>query len=276
MNFGSLLGTYTSDSIPFWVHWFIHIPVVRQKVMHRSVSHIQVFEQGIVLRHGQGSARKLDTQLRYTDIRRVWFEEYNLPGDDKAFGFRIDIIGQNLDVLFSMKKVVANASDSDYLLMKQLSQIWHQVNWKHYNVVAAVIQLSAAMAGRTDLAADTPVYLCMQKGNTRFAYTAYHWEFPGGKIEEGESETEALCRELREEMNYQVAVVRPLITVDHSYPDFSLRMSCYLCTADTAQFERREHADHRWLTAAELSLLDWCDADKPVAASIAKLASTAT
>ena len=84
---------------------------------------------------------------------------------------------------------------------------------KHYNVVAAVV----CHKGK---------YLCMQKGKTKFEYTSYKWEFPGGKIESGETPEEALKREIREELATEIEVKELLTTIDYDYPKFHLTMHC--------------------------------------------------
>ena len=84
---------------------------------------------------------------------------------------------------------------------------------KHYNVVAAVV----CYEGK---------FLCMQKGKTKFEYISYKWEFPGGKIEPGETPQQALARELLEEMEYPVEVGEKLVTVNHEYSDFSITTFC--------------------------------------------------
>ena len=122
---------------------------------------------------------------------------------------------------------------------------------KHIEVVCAVIEYDGK-------------FLCMQRANRGSLSTAGKWEFPGGKIEPEESQESALRRELQEEMDYEVDVVKYLMTVCHQYPDFHITMHAYLCMANTETFNRKEHINHKWLHPAELSLLDWADADAPI------------
>lgn len=267
MSLGEQIGIYQSDSIPLWVEWMMYLPGLKKKFARRAVSEIRVFEQGIMLLHGKG-ARQEDRAmtLSYKEIRRVWFERFQTGSEQAGHtAFRIDIIAENLDTLFSLTKEDCAEDDADLRLMEYLYQTWKAATWRHYHVVAAIVQMPAGRAGRTDLPdPETPVYLCMQKPRTRYDYTSYHWEFPGGKVELGESEPQALQRELREEMEYEIEVGKHLTTVEHSYRDFSLSLSCYLCTAATPDFVRKEHQDHRWLTAGEMTALEWCAADYPV------------
>lgn len=251
-----MLGIYRTSSLPLLASWAIRLGWFKGRYARYNVSELEVHDDRIVLRAMHGD-RRSRTYL-YTDIRRVWFERFNGGSpSDEVTSFRIDIIAQNLDVIFSITQHDCELDDPNLLLMEQLYQCWRRATWRHYHVVAAVI----CHEGR---------YLCMQRGDTRYAYTSRHWEFPGGKVEEGESEPDALRRELLEEMDYPVTVERHLLDVEHTYPDFSLTLSCWLCTAKTDQFTRREHIDHRWLTPSELLSLDWCAADLPMVQTLVK------
>lgn len=126
---------------------------------------------------------------------------------------------------------------------------------KHYDVVAAVICRGDKI-------------LCMQKGNTKYAYTSYKYEFPGGKIEPGETGRDALHRELIEEMDYDVAVGREIVTVNHDYPDFSISLTAYYCEAASADFHMNEHVGYKWCSCEELSKIDWAAADVAIAEAV--------
>jgi 8-oxo-dGTP diphosphatase len=90
------------------------------------------------------------------------------------------------------------------------------------------------------------------------------WEFPGGKIEAGESLEECLHRELREEMEVSVVIGRALLPQTHHYPDFTVTLYPFVCQLATEEIVLREHAAIRWLAPNELLTLDWASADLPV------------
>ena len=100
-------------------------------------------------------------------------------------------------------------------------------------VVAAVIYLENKI-------------LCFKRGASKFDYVAFKYEFPGGKLEYGESQVDALKRELHEELCLDVTVGRKLTTVFHEYPDFSIRLHCYLCVTDEFNGHLTDHVARRF------------------------------
>lgn len=122
---------------------------------------------------------------------------------------------------------------------------------KHIHVVAAVIIHNKKI-------------LCVQRGPAKYDYISKKWEFPGGKLEEGETKLEAIVREIKEELHMEINVDAFLITVEHTYPDFQLTMDTFLCSSITAELTLTEHGDYKWLEKSELSELDWAAADLPI------------
>lgn len=117
---------------------------------------------------------------------------------------------------------------------------------------------------------DQGLILAVQRGEHAKSYISRKWEFPGGKIEEGERREEALRRELAEELSVAVHVASLITTVHHSYPDFHLVMHAYHCTIRSGVVQLTEHIDSKWLGLADLSALDWAAADVPVVAALEK------
>lgn len=120
---------------------------------------------------------------------------------------------------------------------------------KHIEVVAGIIQSGGKI-------------FATQRGYGEFKDG---WEFPGGKMEPGESQKQALTRELKEELAVNVNVEDFLCTVNYDYPAFHLTMHCYFCAiADDKSPELLEHEAAKWLSPAELQSVDWLPADVEV------------
>ena len=106
--------------------------------------------------------------------------------------------------------------------------------------------------------------LCVQRPKNKLSYISEKFEFPGGKIEQGETQKDALKRELFEELNSRTAIKSLFLTVVHEYPDFELTMHSYICEVETKELILQEHIAQEWLTLQELNKLDWAAADIPI------------
>lgn len=129
---------------------------------------------------------------------------------------------------------------------------------KHYTVSAAII-------------VENKKILCVQRNKGKYDYISYKYEFPGGKLEVGENEEDALKREISEELNLEIDVAEKFLVVTHEYLDFDLTMHSYLCKANTEELVLKEHIDAKWLYKNELIELDWAAADLPI---VSKLINT--
>ncbi len=114
----------------------------------------------------------------------------------------------------------------------------------------------------------------IRQGNKIFAtqrgYGDYKdwWEFPGGKIELGESSEEAIIREIREELNTEIEVEGFLATVDYDYPEFHLTMDCFWCRVVEGRLQLLEHEAAKWLPLNDLWQVNWLPADVLVVKAI--------
>ena len=125
---------------------------------------------------------------------------------------------------------------------------------KHIEVVAAIIRRGNEI-------------FATQRGYGEFKDL---WEFPGGKIEAGESPEQALVREIREELDTEIRVERLLRTVEWDYPTFHLSMDCFICKIESGDLHLREHEAARWLDLEHLNDVDWLPADLQLIPEIAK------
>jgi len=117
---------------------------------------------------------------------------------------------------------------------------------------------------------DQGKILCVQRGENKYDYISKKWEFPGGKVEEGESIESCVVREIKEELKLEINVLDAFVQVDHQYPDFRIIMDAFLCEITEGNLVLTEHVDFKWLKAADLNQLDWAAADIPIVQKLMK------
>ena len=110
--------------------------------------------------------------------------------------------------------------------------------------------------------------LCTQREQGKYDYISYKWEFPGGKIEEGETKEQTLARELMEELNLEVEIQDFFYQVEHDYPDFHLSMTVFNCFTAQKELSMNVHKSLKWLYPEEMKELDWAAVDVPIAKKI--------
>ena len=120
-----------------------------------------------------------------------------------------------------------------------------QTTRKHIKVAAAIIM-------------DNGKIFATQRAHGEFKDG---WEFPGGKIEQGETPKQAAKREVMEELDTEIEVGELFDTVEYDYPSFHLTMYCFLCTVKSGDLVLKEHQAAKWLTKESLDSVDWLPAD---------------
>lgn len=112
--------------------------------------------------------------------------------------------------------------------------------------------------------------LCTLRDQGKYDYVSFKWEFPGGKIEAGETNHQTLTRELQEELDINVSIGDFYTQVEHDYPDFHLSMAIYDCKILSDHMKMNVHKALKWVKPEDLLELDWADADRPVAEQLYK------
>ena len=97
------------------------------------------------------------------------------------------------------------------------------------------------------------------------------WEFPGGKIDVGESPEDALVREIQEELDTEIEIIDLLETVEYDYPNFHLSMDCFICKIKSGELVLKEHEASAWLTKETIYTVDWLPSDKGLLPKINQL-----
>lgn len=129
---------------------------------------------------------------------------------------------------------------------------------KKLSVVAAIIKNEGKI-------------LCVKRGAHRNEEVSFKYEFPGGKIEIGETREAALTREIYEELNLSISVEFEFTKVTHNYNEFCIEMTCFVCNSIETTPVLTEHIDYVWLHPSELMNLNWAPADIPVVQKLAAL-----
>jgi 8-oxo-dGTP diphosphatase len=119
------------------------------------------------------------------------------------------------------------------------------------------IRVAAAVIKASDDKAE-PIIFATQRGYGEFKGG---WEFPGGKIEAGETPQEALKREIKEELDTEISVGEFIDTIEYDYPTFHLSMDCFWCQIVSGDLVLKEHEAAKWLTKEKLDSVDWLPAD---------------
>jgi 8-oxo-dGTP diphosphatase len=132
---------------------------------------------------------------------------------------------------------------------------------KPFDVVAAIISVNQKI-------------LCVQRGKGKHPYLAYKYEFPGGKVEPGETEEQAIIREIKEELDLEISVEKKFLSVQHTYPDITITLHSFLCRCENPTITLTEHLNYKWLFIGELKELEWAAADEPIVRKLEEMESS--
>ena len=132
---------------------------------------------------------------------------------------------------------------------------------KNHSVAGIVPEKKVLQVVGAAIINDNGEVLCAQRG---YGSLKGKWEFPGGKIEQGESDAEALTREIKEELGINVSVKEMIDENYHEYETFSVNLKVYKCSYVSGEINDGEHQSLKWVDSKKLNELDWADADKPI------------
>jgi 8-oxo-dGTP diphosphatase len=132
------------------------------------------------------------------------------------------------------------------------------VEWKKIKLKKPVMKKIDVVAA---VIVDHQKVLCVQRDAGKYDYLSYKYEFPGGKVEKGESLEAALHREIREELLLDITIDRLYLTVEHDYPDFAITLHCFLCSCEYPHLTLTEYLEARWMPLDLIATLEWAEAD---------------
>lgn len=104
--------------------------------------------------------------------------------------------------------------------------------------------------------------LCVQRNAEKAR--AFKWEFPGGKINDNESEEDCIIREIKEELQVEISIIKKLKSITHSYSDVEIELIPFVCSLIEGDINLTEHIEYRWLNKEALSTIDLCEADSKI------------
>ena len=152
--------------------------------------------------------------------------------------------------------------------IKEGKYIWMREDGSYLKAVRVV---GAIIMAERDIGATTGIQKSIFATQRGYGDLKDGWEFPGGKIEEGETPEEAIVREIKEELDTVIKVEKYVDTIEYDYPEFHLSMDCFLCSIMEGNLVLKEHEAAKWLTKETIDSVDWLPADITIIGKIKEL-----